>query len=116
MNSDIVSNLFSHSQQEYCDVTLACDDGSLIEAHKVILSAGSQLFREILKKSKHPSPFIYLKGISKANLDNILDFLLQWSGQYSSGGSKQVPGNSAGATSKGAAKQTGKCREPETKI
>ena len=62
-------------EQEYCDVTLACDDGSLIEAHKIILSAGSPLFRDILKKSKHPSPFIYLKGISKANLDNVLDFL-----------------------------------------
>ena len=56
-------------------VTLACDDGSLTEANKVIISAGSPLFRDILKKSKHPSPFIYLKGISKANLDNVLDFL-----------------------------------------
>ena len=62
-------------EQEYCDVTLACDDGSLIEAHKMILSAGSPLFRDILKKSKHPSPFIYLKGINKAILNNVLDFL-----------------------------------------
>ena len=62
-------------EQEYCDVTLACDDGLISEAHKIVLSAGSELFREILRKSKHPSPFIYLKGISKANLDNVLDFL-----------------------------------------
>merc|ERR1712129_634417 len=61
--------------QEYFDVTLACDDGPLIEAHRIILSAGSALFREIFRKSKHPGPFVYLKGINSVYLGYILDFL-----------------------------------------
>jgi len=43
------------------DVTLATDDGQQIKAHKIILSAGSNFFSEIFRKTKHPSPFIYLK-------------------------------------------------------
>merc|ERR1712129_167181 len=61
--------------QEYFDVTLACDDGPLIEAHRIILSAGSQLFKEIFRKSKHQSPFVYLEGIRSVYLGYILDFL-----------------------------------------
>jgi hypothetical protein len=44
-------------EQDYFDVTLACDDGYQIEAHKIILSAGSPFFSEIFKKSKHPNLF-----------------------------------------------------------
>ena len=62
-------------EQEYCDVTLACDDGLSIEAHRIILSAGSQVLSDIFKRSKHPNPFIYLKGIKQTNLENVLDFL-----------------------------------------
>jgi len=62
-------------EEDYFDVTLACEDGPSIEAHRIILSAGSQLFKEIFKKSKHRSPFIYLKGISSFYLGYILDFL-----------------------------------------
>ena len=35
--------------QDFVDVTLACADGSTIDAHKVILSSVSTYFREILK-------------------------------------------------------------------
>jgi len=62
-------------EQDYFDVTLACDDGPTLEAHRIILSAGSQLFRDIFRKSKHQSPFVYLKGISSVYLGSILDFL-----------------------------------------
>merc|ERR1719186_1368748 len=57
-------------EQNHFDVTLATDDGHLIEAHKIILSAGSKFFRDILRQTKHPSPFIYLKGIER-----VVDFL-----------------------------------------
>ena len=57
------------------DVTLACDDDHQIEAHKIILSAGSQFFSNILRKSKHPNPFIYLKGIKRVQLEYIIEFL-----------------------------------------
>ena len=61
--------------QNHVDVTLASDDNHQIQAHKIILSAGSQFFDNILGKVKHPNPFIYLKGIKKVELENIIDFL-----------------------------------------
>lgn len=57
------------------DVTLATDDGHQIEAHKIILSAGSTFFSEIFKNIKHQSPFIYLKGIKRIELEHVIDFL-----------------------------------------
>jgi len=62
-------------EQDFFDVTLACDDGYQIEAHKMILSAGSPFFSEIFRKNKHPTPFIYLKGINRFNLEHVVDFL-----------------------------------------
>ena len=62
-------------EQDFFDVTLVCDDGEQIEAHKIVLSAGSQFFRDILRKAKHPSSFIYLKGINRYDLKYLLDFL-----------------------------------------
>ena len=61
--------------QNHFDVTLATDDDYQIQAHKIILSAGSQFFCNILTKTKHPSPFLYLKGIKKEELLNVIDFL-----------------------------------------
>ena len=40
--------------QNHFDVTLATDDGHTLDAHKIILSAGSQFFSNILRKTKHP--------------------------------------------------------------
>ena len=48
------SYLQLREDQNYFDVTLATDDGHTIEAHKIILSAGSQFFNNILKQNKHP--------------------------------------------------------------
>ena len=62
-------------EQNYFDVTLACDGGHQIEAHKVILSAGSAFFRKTFGQTKHPSPFIYLRGIKRFDLENVVDFL-----------------------------------------
>ena len=46
--------------QNQFDVTLATDDGYQIQAHKIILSAGSLFFGKIFAKTHHPHPFIYL--------------------------------------------------------
>ena len=61
--------------QNYFDVTIATSDNHQIRAHKIILSAGSQYFSSILKHINNSSPFIYLKGITKKELDNLVDFL-----------------------------------------
>ena len=57
------------------DVTLVTDDGQHIQAHKIILSAGSHIFSDIFLKSNQANMLIYLKGINSVQLEHILDFL-----------------------------------------
>ena len=57
------------------DVTLATDDGQHIQAHKIILSDGSNFFSDIFMKSDHTNMLIYLKGISSVKLEHLTDFL-----------------------------------------
>ena len=63
------------NDKEFTNVTLACEDGQQMEAHKVILAASSPFFEKILQKSQHPHPLIYLKGFQSKNLLPILDFI-----------------------------------------
>ena len=63
------------NDKEFTDVTLACEDGQHLEAHRVILAASSPFFEKILERSKHPHPMIYLKGFQSQDLLAILDFL-----------------------------------------
>ena len=60
---------------DFADVTLACEDGQQIEAHKVILAASSPFFQNLLKRNKHPHPLLYMRGIKSENLLAIVDFL-----------------------------------------
>ena len=60
---------------EFADMTLACEDGQQIEAHKVILAASSPCFQTLLKRNKHPHPLIYMRGVKYENLLAIVDFL-----------------------------------------
>ena len=57
------------------DVTLATDDGTQIQAHKVILAAGSNFFSDIFLKTNSSNMLIYLKGIRSAELHHIADFM-----------------------------------------
>ena len=59
----------------FSDVTLISEDGQMIQAHKVILSASSPFFMNILKLNKHPNPLIYLKGFKAHQLNSIIDFM-----------------------------------------
>ena len=61
--------------KEFTDVTLVCEDGQQMEAHKGILAASSPFFQKILQKNKHPHPLIYLKGFQSKDFVSILDFL-----------------------------------------
>ena len=63
--------------KDFCDVTLACEDGQQFEAHKVILVASSPFFHNLFKNKmhQHTHPMIYLRGIKSASLSAIIDFL-----------------------------------------
>ena len=60
---------------EFADVTLACEDGEQMDAHKVILAASSPFFQNLLKRTKHPHPLIYMRGVKSENLLAVVDFL-----------------------------------------
>ena len=63
------------SSGDFSDVTLACEDGQQIEAHRVILAASSPFFQNLLKINKQAYPIIYMKGMKSEDLISIVDFL-----------------------------------------
>ncbi len=69
-------------ESDFFDVTLACGDGHgrTLQAHRVILSACSPLFRRMLRdvfriSPGSPSPLLYLRGVRHKDLRNVLDFM-----------------------------------------
>ena len=60
---------------DFNDVTLACEDGSQVEAHKVVLAASSPVFQKLLRRNKHIHPLIYMRGMKSRDLLAIVDFL-----------------------------------------
>ena len=73
-----IGTIWRELQQEkdFCDMTLGCN-GRRIYAHKAIISACSPVLRNILKQNLEKAPFIYLRGIKKTNLNNLLNFMYQ---------------------------------------
>ena len=74
---DNVCSIFGSLRQDrdFADVTLACEDGQQIDAHKVILAASSPVFQSMLKRNKHPHPLIYMRGLTSEDLRTIIDFM-----------------------------------------
>ena len=64
-------------KQELTDVTLACDDGFQIKAHRTIISASSLFFREAIMNSNNTNPFFYLKGVNQESLQSLLEFIYE---------------------------------------
>ena len=60
---------------DFVDVTLACDDKHKIKVHKMVLAASSSFFCDFLRQKQHPNPLIYLRGIKVKALTSILDFM-----------------------------------------
>ena len=73
--SDNLLSTFSELRcdQDLLDVALVCEDGTQIEAHKVILSAGSIFFKNIFKIKKKETPIVYMRGLKGSDLNAILD-------------------------------------------
>ena len=55
-----ISSAFGDLRQdkEFTDVTVVCEDGQQVEAHKLVLVASSPFFLNIFKGNKHPHPLI----------------------------------------------------------
>ena len=59
----------------FTDVTLACEDGQQVEAHKIVLASSSPFFQNILKRNKQSHPLIYMIGMKLEDLVAMVDFL-----------------------------------------
>ena len=64
-----------YKDQDFADVTLACEDDLSLQAHKVILSSCSEFFSKILKQNPSPHPLIYLQGVSIEDLRLLKRFM-----------------------------------------
>ena len=57
------------------DVTLVSDTEEHIPAHRLVLSACSDFFKNIFKKVDHQNPLIYLTGVSSGDIQMLLDYM-----------------------------------------
>ena len=57
------------------DVTLVCDDQKVLMAHKVVLSASSPVFQNIINNFSQNHSMIYLRGIQYEEMESILEFM-----------------------------------------
>ena len=73
---DIILNHFTNLQHDsnFTDVTLACKEGYKIKAHKVILSAASVFFRELLEEHVHVHPLFCLLDVEIDDLRKIIKY------------------------------------------
>lgn len=63
------------NEDDFADVTLVCEDSQQILAHKLILSVSSPLFKSMFKKSKHPNPLVYMRGIKSKHMLSIVNYI-----------------------------------------
>ena len=74
---DNVSSTFGslRDDKEFTDVTLVCEDGQQVEAHKLVLIVSSPFFQNIFQKNKHPHPLMYIRGVRYEDLSAMVDFI-----------------------------------------
>ena len=57
------------------DVTLASDDGQIVEVHKLVLCAGSKFLNELLSLQESSCSWIHLSGFQHNELEELVAFL-----------------------------------------
>ncbi|XP_008544662.1 broad-complex core protein isoforms 1/2/3/4/5 isoform X2 [Microplitis demolitor] len=74
-HSSILSS-FRHlrDEEDFVDVTLACDSNSFT-AHKVVLSACSPYFRRLLKANPCQHPIVILRDVASSDMESLLRFM-----------------------------------------
>ena len=74
-----ISKTFSslRTDSHFYDVTLVSEDLQQMSAHRVVLSACSQYFSDVLRQTKHSNPLLCLEGVTSTELQFILDYIYQ---------------------------------------
>ena len=72
-----VTSAFSilRTKSNFQDVTLVSDDHKQISAHRVVLTACSGYFNDVLSQNTHSHPLLCLDGIDFSELSNVLDYI-----------------------------------------
>lgn len=63
-----------YSGDRHVDVTLACEDGSVVRAHRVVLAASSPLLANLLQDPALDH-VVHFSGVGKMQLHFLLEFL-----------------------------------------
>ena len=79
---DFQTNLISSFQNlctsgDFSDITLVCEDGQQINAHKIVLAYSSYFFGQLLQNnlsSFQSHPLVFMRGISYVTLSALMNF------------------------------------------
>ena len=76
-HSNVSKSFGLFRNEEYLhDVTLVSDDHHQVSAHKLVLSACSEYFKNIFQSNKKQThPILCLEGISSQDLNNVMDYI-----------------------------------------
>ena len=61
--------------QDFCDVTLVCEDNQKIVAHRIVLSASSPMLQQMLRNLEHSHPLLYFWDIKHRDLIKLMEFM-----------------------------------------
>ncbi len=72
-----ITNSFSklRTETQLFDVTLIGQDQKKVSAHRLVLSACSDFFKNILYTNTHSHPLLYLDGVDSSDIDLMLDYI-----------------------------------------
>merc|ERR1719342_67846 len=70
---ELLHNIWN--SKELTDVTIFCEDKKQFNAHKVVLSACSSVFKSIIHETNMSNQVIYLRGIHSNEMESILRFI-----------------------------------------
>ena len=74
-----ISKSFSQLRQQsgLFDVTLVSSDQQQVSAHRLVLSACSDFFKNIFHTNTHSHPLLYLDGVDNREINLMLDYIYQ---------------------------------------
>ena len=74
-----VSKSFANlrTETQLFDVTLVGQDQKKVSAHRLVLSACSDFFKNIFYSNTHSHPMLYLDGVDSTDINLILDYIYQ---------------------------------------
>ena len=70
-----ISYIEYRKDPNFSDVTLVSEEGLKIEAHRIILTASSSFFSNLLNMNEQIHPMIYMRGLKTHDLVAIIDFI-----------------------------------------